>query len=98
MARKEKPVERDIAEILNNPVDKSTLRGFLSEAVLVRQKLADEQESFRVLRSEAFEKLGLSPKLFNSLVRISYDNNHLEKLSEIHALDDAIEMLFATAE
>jgi ATP-dependent protease Clp ATPase subunit len=96
MARKEKPQIVNIESILNNSADKSKLIGFLDESVICKEKIADQQESIRAIRDEALQQIGLAPKLFNQLLAISYSNKPFEKQSEIHSLDAAIEVLFAT--
>ena len=96
MARKEKPQIVNIESILANPSDKAKLMGFLDEAVICKEKIADQQESIRAIRDEALQQVGLAPKLFNQLLAISYTKNPMEKQDEIHSLDAAIEILFAS--
>ena len=95
MAKREKPEIREITDIVANKADKVALHGFLDEAVRCKLKIADEQESIKLIREEALKQVGLDPKLFGSLVNIAYKNNYLETQSEIHSLDSAIELLFS---
>lgn len=90
--QKQEPV--NIVNILNNPVDKSKLLGFLDEACRCKLLIKDHNESIKCMKEEALEQIGLDPKMFNSLLKITYDNNAAEKQSEISDLESAIEILF----
>lgn len=90
-----KPEIVNIESILANPKDKSALQGFIDEAVRLKMIIKDHNESIKIIKDEALEKIGLDPKLFGSLVRIAANNNALETQSQIHALDSAIEILFS---
>jgi len=94
MAKKEKPAIVSIEAILANPSDKSKLMTFLEEAVRCKLRIADEMEAIKGLREEAAEKLGLESKLFNQLVKVSFNNSYSETKAEISALESAIEILF----
>lgn len=94
MAKKEKPSIVSIEAILANPSDKSKLMTFLEEAVRCKLRIADEMEAIKGLREEATEKLGLESKLFNQLVKVSFNNSYSETKAEISALESAIEILF----
>lgn len=87
-----------IESILANSSDKSKLITFLDEAVRCKLRMADENEAIKGLREEAAEKLGLEPKLFNQLVKVSFNNSYSETRAEISALESAIEILFADKE
>lgn len=91
--KKSKPEVRDIVSILNNPVDKGKLKNFIDEAVNYKIKIADNQESIKVLKEEAFEQLGCAPKIFSQLVGITYNNSFEKKHEEFSELEMAIEML-----
>lgn len=87
-----------ITTILNNQVDKKKLMSFIDEAVRCKLLIADQNESIKILKEEALEQIGIEGKMFSSLVKIAYDNNYIEKQSELSDLEDAIEMLFAVAD
>jgi hypothetical protein len=87
-----------IESILNNPSDKSKLIAFLDEAVIHKKKIEMENEGITDLRNDAVEAMGLSPKLFNQLLRVTFKNSYTETKAEISALESAIEMLFDTGE
>lgn len=83
-----------VEAILANSSDRSKLQNFLDEAVRCKMRMADENESIKVLREEAAEKLGLEPKLFNQLVKVAFNSSYSETRAEISALESAIEILF----
>ena len=87
-----------VEAILANQSDKSKLITFLEEAVRCKLRMASETEAISDLRSEAAEKLGLQPKLFNQLVKVSLNNSQTETKEEISALESAIEVLFPDSE
>lgn len=93
MAKDKKQIV-SIEAILANPSDKSKLVTFLEEAVRCKLRIADEMEAIKGLREEAGEKLGLESKLFNQLVKVSFNNSYSETRAEISALESAIEILF----
>lgn len=87
-----------IESILNNPSDKSKLVVFLNQAVEHKQRIALENDGIKTLRQDAAETIGLEPKLFNQLVRVSFNNSFTETKAEISALESAIEILFPETE
>jgi hypothetical protein len=95
---KEKVEHRQIEDIMANSVDKKKLLSFIDEAVRVKRRIADENESFKAIKEEAEEQIGCNPKLFQQLVKISVDNSYIETKTNISALESAIEMLFETGE
>lgn len=97
MAKKDNQEKRDLVSILSNPKDKQALQGFIDEAVRTKLKIKDEQESYKVIREEAVDKLGIEPKAFNTLTKLFFDNNFAEKQSEFSELEQAIEMLMGDA-
>lgn len=82
-----------IETILNNPVDKKTLEGFIKETILCKHKISSEQEAIKDIRNEAKDKLGIKPKLFNKMIK-AVMNGDIEKekleLEEIEAIIDAL--------
>lgn len=83
-----------IEAILANSSDRSKLQSYLDEAVRCRLRIADENEAIKGIREVALEKLGLEPKLFNQLVKVSFNSSYSETRAEISALESAIEILF----
>jgi hypothetical protein len=98
MAKKEKPQVREIEDILSNPSDKAKLQGFIDEAARCKQLIADQNESIKGIREVAVEEIGINPKLFNSLVKVSFDGSSMETKATINSLDTAIAILFGTEE
>jgi hypothetical protein len=91
---KEKPQIRDITDVLNNPSDKSKLDTLLAEACRCKLRIADENEAIKDLRIAARDDLGVEPKMFNSLLKVSFNGNPMETQHELSALDIAISILF----
>lgn len=91
-------VYRNIEDIINNASDRNKLQNFIDEAVRCKLRIADENESFKAIKEEAAEQLEVAPKLFNQLVKISFDNSYLETKANISALDSAIDLLFSQGE
>ena len=67
MARKAK-VEFSIEGLINNPVTKKQLEGFIEELVLCRDKIKREKEAISDIVKEAKDSLGVPGKILNGLV------------------------------
>lgn len=93
MARAPKAEQRDIVSILNNPADKAKLTNYIDEALLCKKAIDDKNEDIKVIREEAIEKIGIEPKMFNSLLRLYHTGGFAEKQEEISQLELAIEIL-----
>ena len=93
MAKKQKPQIIRIEDILNNPVSKAKLQGFLDEAIKCKRAIADQNESIKAMKDEAKEQIGCDPKIFSSLVSIFHKNKIAEKKFELESLDNAIDLL-----
>lgn len=87
-----------IEKILSNPANKSKLKNYIDEAVICKQKIADENESIKNMAKEISEKISIDPKLFKQLVNMYFKNNFAEKQAEISSLDSAIELLLISAD
>ena len=72
MAKKEKAQKRDLLTIMNNPADESELKSFVDEAVDAMRIIDSAKETFKALRDEAIEKMGMEGKDFNWLVRLYF--------------------------
>ena len=93
MAKKEKPQVRRLDDIVNNTADRAKLQNLLDEAVQCKVKIADQNESIKGIREDAFEAVGISPKMFNQLLGIWYNRNFEEKQEELNSLDSAIQLM-----
>lgn len=83
----------DIISILNNPNDRGILTNHLDEALLLKRSIADKNQDIKTIREAATEKVGIEPKMFNSLLNLYYKGNFTEKQDELSQLESAIEML-----
>ncbi|MEM2159625.1 MAG: hypothetical protein QXN55_01570 [Candidatus Nitrosotenuis sp.] len=94
MAKQAKAEPRDLTSIINNPSDRIKLQNFVDEASNCMTRIADERLSIKDIRDEAIEKLGIDPKLFNFLVKTTFDNSSSEKKAEIEAFEVALNAFF----
>lgn len=91
--KEKKNQARNIIDILNNSSDRAKLQNFIDEAVRCKIKIADENESIKVLREEAMDKIGVNPKDFNNMLKLFYNNNFSEVQEQIQTLESIIEFI-----
>lgn len=96
MARtpKQPTPEFNIDSILSNPVDSKTLQGFIDEAVLCRQKKKTESESEADIRTEAKDKLGIPPGMFNFLVKTRFSDTLKSDKDKVEAGETVMDKLY----
>lgn len=97
MARQPKP-EFNLDSILNNPVDSKTLKGFIDEAVLLKEQQKSASESIADIRAEAKDKLGIPPKEFNSFVKARVKNSVRDDLEKAEQSSYVLEKLYGVVE
>jgi uncharacterized protein (UPF0335 family) len=61
-------VEFSLETLINNPVTKRQLEGFIEEVVLCRGKIKMEKEAISDIVKEAKDALGIPGKILNGLV------------------------------
>ena len=61
-------VEFSIDTLINNPVTKKQVEGFVDELVLCRDKIKREREAISDIVKEAKDSLGIPGKILNGLV------------------------------
>ena len=66
--KKSNKVQFSLSGILNNPVSKRSLEGFIEEIVISKTKMKQEKEALRDIVNEAKDSLGIPPKILNGLV------------------------------
>lgn len=98
MAKQPKPQAVSLDSILSNPSDKSKLEAYIKEAVIHKEKIKFEQEGIKDIREDAFEQIGIEPKIFNELVKIKFKGNYAEEKDRISDIDSALELLFKDGE
>lgn len=86
MARKAK-VEFNIDTIINNPVTKRQLEGFIEELVLCEQKISSEREAVKDIRNEAKDSMGIPGKLLGKLVRERMNPGSIDQA--VHDIEEA---------
>ena len=83
-------VEFSLESLVNNPVTKKTLEGFIEELVLCRTKIKTEKETIKDIVGEAKDSLGIPGKILNGLVNekmnpgsIDQRQHEIEEISDI---------------
>jgi|GEM_PF-1172327 len=100
MARQKKAAKKqaqDLVSILNNPSEKEKLQVFIDEAVAAKTRMADEAESVKALREDAQEKIGISGKDFNKLVKMYFKNDFAEAQTEIEKWEAVLSLLLSNS-
>lgn len=83
----------DVVYILNDRSKTAKLQNFIDEVCRCKTRIMDENESIKGLRDAAVDELNISPKMFNTLVSLHFNNDFAEKLEEIQQLEAAIERM-----
>ena len=68
MKDKKTKVQFSLNTILNNPVSKRSLEGFVEELVLCHTKIKADKEAIKDIINEANDNLGIPGKILNGLV------------------------------
>ena len=83
-------VEFSLETIINNPVTKRQLEGFIEEIVLCKGKIKQEREAISDIVKEAKDSLGIPGKILNGLVNerlnpgsIDAKQHEIEEISDI---------------
>jgi hypothetical protein len=95
MARqpKEKP-EFNITSILNNPVDSKTLKGFIDEALLHKNTIANANAGISDIRNEAKEQLGIPPAQFMHMVNTKFKESLKKEKDKVDVTEGALGKLY----
>lgn len=75
---KPQKVEFSMDTIVNNPVTKKQLEGFISEIVMYKGRIKSANGGINDIRKEAKEKLGIPGKYLNKLVKENMNPGSLE--------------------
>lgn len=84
---KQPKLEFNIDTIVNNPVTKRQLEGFIEELVLCEQKISQEREAVKDIRNEAKDALGIPGKLLGKLVRERMNPGSIDQAA--HDIEEA---------
>lgn len=79
-------VEFSLDGLLNNPVTKKQLEGFIEEIVICKTKIKSEQEAIKDIRSEAKDNLGIPGKILGKLVQERMNPGSID--SDVHDLEE----------
>jgi uncharacterized protein (UPF0335 family) len=87
-------VEFSLETLINNPVTKRQLEGFIEEVVLCRGKIKMEKEAISDIVKEAKDALGIPGKILNGLVNEKMNPGSIDaKQHEIDEISDIAEGL-----
>jgi len=86
MKDKSNKVQFNLDSIINNPVSKRQLEGFLEEVVLCRGKIKNERTAIRDILIEAKDSLGIPGKILNGLANEKMNPGSIDQKQ--HDLDD----------
>jgi hypothetical protein len=87
-------VEFSLETLINNPVTKRQLEGFIEEVVLCRGKIKMEKEAISDIVKEAKDALGIPGKILNGLVNEKMNPGSIDaKQHEIEEINDIAEGL-----
>ena len=87
-------VEFSLETLINNPVTKKQLEGFIEEVVLCRGKIKMEKEAISDIVKEAKDALGIPGKILNGLVNEKMNPGSIDaKQHEIEEISDIAEGL-----
>jgi hypothetical protein len=90
---------RPISEILSNPNDAVRLQGYIDEAVLAKQRVAELKEHIKAIKEAAKGDLQIDPKMFTFFVDRSYNNDFGVALEQLQERTDLLEkVLLLTGE
>ena len=76
-AKKQKP-EFNLDTVVNNPVTKKQLLGFIEEIVLHEEHIKSEREAIKDIKGEAEQQLGIPSATLGDLVRERLDNGSID--------------------
>ena len=87
-------VEFSLEGLLNNPVTKKQVEGFIDEMVLCKGKIRAEREAIKDIASEAKDALGIPGKILNGLVNEKMNPGSIDaRQHEIGEISDLAEGL-----
>lgn len=88
MAKREK-VQFSLDGIINNPVSKRSLEGFIEEIVIHKEHIRTHKEGIHDILSEAKDSLGIPSKILNGLVNEKMNPGSIdEKQHDIEEISD----------
>lgn len=95
MAKKQK-TEFSLGEIKANTTTRRELEGYISEIVLCKYKIKQNQEAIKDILDQAKDSLGMPSKILNKLVKEDMVPGTIEsearELEEIMAIHDVVEV------
>ena len=89
MKDKKTKVQFSLDAILNNPVSKRSLEGFVEELVLCHTKIKSDKDAIKDIVNEAKDSLGIPGKILNGIVNEKMNPGSIdEKQHDIEEISD----------
>lgn len=83
----------DINDVLRVPEKRARLQGFIDEAIRHKSQIHDHTSAIKDIREDAVANLNVSPKMFNTLVSVFFNNDFEQRHKEVQQLECALETL-----
>jgi hypothetical protein len=94
MKKQNAKVQFSLDSIINNPISKRSLEGFIEEIVLHRKTINTEKAGIKDIVNEAKDSLGIPSKILNGLVNESMNPGAIEQRQhDIEEISDFAEGL-----
>ena len=88
---------RPISELLANPDDAVRLQGYIDEAVLAKQRIAELKEHLKAIKDAAKGELSIDPKMFTFFLDRTYNNDFGVALEAVQERTDLLEKVLLLA-
>ena len=89
MKKQNAKVQFSLDSIINNPISKRSLEGFIEEIVLHRKTINTEKAGIKDIVNEAKDSLGIPSKILNGLVNESMNPGAIEQRQ--HDIEEIID-------
>lgn len=94
---KTKAAYRPISEILANPEDAQRLQGYIDEALLAKQRIADLRSHLSAIKDAAKGDLQIDPKMFTFYLDRAFNNDYGIALEAQQERTDLLERVLLLA-
>lgn len=88
---------RPITEILKNEEDAQRLQGYIDEAILAKQRMAELKDRIKAIKEAAKGDLQIDPKMFTFFLDRSYNNDFGVTLEATQEKVDLLERILLLA-
>ena len=88
---------RPITDILKNEEDAQRLQGYIDEAILAKQRMAELKDHIKAIKEAAKGDLQIDPKMFTFFLDRSYNNDFGVTLEATQEKIDLLERILLLA-